>query len=157
MKEALHTVYLALGSNMGNKEENIDRAIENISKRMGRVTAISAFYITEPEGFESENNFINAACEVQTVLLPLEVLELTQVIEREMGRKRKSVNKAYSDRIIDIDILLYDNEIVEYPHLIIPHPHLHKRDFVLLPLADIAGDKIHPVLQKTINKLKEEL
>ena len=142
---------------MGNKEENIDRAIENISKRMGRVTAISAFYITEPEGFESENNFINAACEVQTVLLPLEVLELTQVIEREMGRKRKSVNKAYSDRIIDIDILLYDNEIVEYPHLIIPHPHLHKRDFVLLPLADIAGDKIHPVLQKTINKLKEEL
>lgn len=157
MKEVLHTVYLALGSNMGNKEENIDRAIENISKRMGRVTAISAFYITEPEGFESENNFINAACEVQTVLLPLEVLELTQVIEREMGRKRKSVNKAYSDRIIDIDILLYDNEIVEYPHLIIPHPHLHKRDFVLLPLADIAGDKIHPVLQKTINKLKEEL
>ena len=157
MKEKLHTVYLSLGSNMGNKEENINRAIKNINERMGRVTAISAFYITKPVGFESENDFVNAACEVQTILSPLEVLELTQVIEREIGRKRKSVNGNYTDRLIDIDILLYDNEVMEYPHLVIPHGHMHERDFVLRPLADIAGEVIHPVLLKSIEKLKNDL
>jgi 2-amino-4-hydroxy-6-hydroxymethyldihydropteridine diphosphokinase len=157
VKEKLHTVYLSLGSNIGNKEENINRVIRNINERMGSVTAVSAFYITKPVGFESANDFVNAACEVQTALAPLEVLELTQVIEREIGRKKKSVNGSYSDRLIDIDILLYDNEIVEYPHLVIPHEHMHERDFVLKPLADIAGEVIHPVLLKSIEELKNDL
>jgi len=155
--ERLHDVYLGLGSNLGDKEKNIRFALENIDKRIGKVIACSAFFITEPDGFESDNLFVNAACRIETNLEPLEVLEYTQVIEREMGRHSKSYNKVYSDRIIDIDVLLYDDLILEYPHLILPHPHLHEREFVLLPLAEIAKGITHPVLHKTINQLKREL
>jgi 2-amino-4-hydroxy-6-hydroxymethyldihydropteridine diphosphokinase len=153
----IHTVYLALGSNLGDKKENIKKALENISFRLGRAVSVSSLYQTQPEGFESDNDFINAACRVETKLSPLEVLENCQVIEREMGRKSKSVNGSYSDRIIDIDLLMFDDEVLEYPHLVVPHPHMHKRMFVLAPLAEIAPDKIHPLLKKTINELKNNL
>lgn len=156
-KEKLHEVFLGLGSNLGDRGENLYQSISNIEERIGKVIATSAFYVTEPVGFESANQFLNAACLVKTKLQPLEVLEETQAIEKDMGRTGKSVNKAYKDRIIDIDLLLFDREIFESPNLILPHPHLHERPFVLLPLAEIAGEYIHPVLDKSINELKSEL
>lgn len=148
-----HIVYLALGANIGDKEKNIHLALENIDKRIGKLLALSAFYVTEAQGFDSDNLFINAACKIKTELSPLEVLEYTQVIERELGRKKKTIGGQYTDRLIDIDILFYDNQILEYPHLIIPHPHMQERDYVLKPMSDIASDFRHPILNKTIEEL----
>ena len=106
-------VYLGLGTNLGDKEKNLQDAVIEINKRVGKVTSLSAFYETAPWGFESENSFINAACEIETSCSPLEVLSKTQEIERDLGRIKKSVNGIYSDRLIDIDILLYEDMIME--------------------------------------------
>ena len=138
----LHNVYLGLGTNLGDKEENMQGALLNIEKRIGSLMACSAFYVTDPVGFDSDNQFLNAACWVTTSLEPLELLTVTQQIEVEMGRASKSVNGVYSDRIIDIDILLYDDLQVDLPQLKLPHPHILKRDFVRLPLQEIAADAI---------------
>lgn len=156
-REKKHDVYFGLGSNLGDKGENLCHAIDKIEKRIGKVVATSAFYMTDPVGFESENQFLNAACHVKTSLSPQEVLSSTQNIEEEMGRKEKSQNKIYSDRIIDIDLLLYDNQIIETDELVLPHPSMVKRAFVLLPLAEIAGKVEHPVFHKRIEELREEL
>lgn len=142
----MHTVYLSLGTNIGDKEQNLLRAIEEIGKRIGPVRAQSAFLHTEPWGFESENSFLNAAVKVDTNLAPLDVLHVTQNIERKLGRTHKSRNRVYHDRIIDIDILLYynndENDTEEgirlsLPILTIPHPLMNERDFVLIPLSEI--------------------
>lgn len=153
----LHNVYLGLGSNLGNKVEQVMSAVKSIQLRIGQVKALSPLYETIPEGFDSNNTFINGACLVQTKLSPEEVLEYTQVIERELGRRTKSMNEVYSDRSIDIDILLYDNCIVELPHLVIPHRYLHERKFAIEPLADIAPTIIHPIIGKSIFRINEEL
>ena len=153
----LYDVYLSLGSNLGDKEHNILQAIKYINERVGNVLAYSALYVTEPVGFLSENKFINAACAVSTSLSPLQLLDQTQRIEKEMGRGQKSGNRIYADRIIDIDILLCSDLIFENEELIIPHPHLHERSFVLDPLVEIAKDCMHPVLYKTFYELREEL
>lgn len=153
-KEKMHDVYLGLGSNLGDRGENLEIALDYIEERIGKVVATSAFYVTEPVGFESDNQFLNAACKVETKLAPTDVLQITQKIEKEMGRQSKSQNRAYADRTIDIDILLYEDEILKTPDLTLPHPHLHERAFVLYPLAEIAGEYVHPVLHKAISELK---
>ena len=132
-----HSVYLGLGSNLGQKEENIRKAIELIGLRVGLVARQSSLITTEPWGFESDNQFVNAAVLCLTELSPREVLRATQKIEREMGRSNKSVGGNYSDRIIDIDILLYDELRVDEPDLQIPHPLMLKREFVMIPLREI--------------------
>ena len=130
-------VYLGLGSNLGKKEENIHKAIKLISERVGLVVRQSSLITTEPWGFESDNTFVNAVILCETTLTPRQVLRVTQKIEREMGRKKKSTDGGYADRCIDIDILLYDDLRVDEPDLQIPHPLMLKRDFVMIPLREI--------------------
>ena len=138
-----HTVYLSLGSNLGNRRQLLLDAIEKINKKVGNVVRQSSFYETKPWGFESENLFLNAAVKVTTKLSPTELQEVTQQIEREMGRRKKTTLNSqlltpnYSDRPIDIDILLYDDLHVDLPELKIPHPLMQERDFVLVPLREI--------------------
>ena len=137
-----HIVFLGLGTNLGDREGNLKAAVELINKRVGEVTSLSAFYVTEPWGFESSYPFLNAVCRVDTVLTPHEVLAVTQDIERMIGRTKKSVNGCYSDRPIDIDILIYDDCRLNTPELTIPHPLMHKRDFVMKPLGEIAPELV---------------
>ncbi len=132
-----HTVFLSLGTNLGDKEHNLHQAISEIQMRIGAIKAQSAFLQTAPWGFESKNSFLNAAVRVETDLSPFAVLRTTQDIERHMGRTHKSVGGIYHDRIIDIDILLYDDLHLSTPELTIPHPHINERDFVLIPLSQI--------------------
>ena len=146
----VHTAYLSLGTNLGDKEHNLVSAITEIGRRIGPVRAQSAFLATEPWGFESENTFLNAAIRVETELSPHALLKVTQQIERDMGRTQKSTPNPqlstvncqlstvnYHDRIIDIDILLYDDLHINTPKLTIPHPLMYERDFVLIPLKEI--------------------
>lgn len=156
MEVVLHKVFLGLGSNLGDRKENINKALSLLESRIGKILSVSSIYRTEPVGFESDNYFINAACVLQTELQALDVLEYTQAIEKQLGRKEKSVKGKYHDRIIDIDVLLYDDIIVDYPHFTLPHPHLHERKFVLEPLAEIAPEIVHPILGKTISELNQE-
>jgi len=154
----MNRTYLALGTNLGNKEENLRKAIEMISGRIGHIKAQSAFITTEPWGFTSPHTFLNAAICVETPMSPYELLDTTQNIEREIGRTEKTqhddAKTKYADRIIDIDILLfYDDERaipvygeekdwggtlhIESERLTIPHPLMTQRDFVLIPLKEI--------------------
>lgn len=146
-------VYLGLGTNLGDKEANLHGAVQKINERIGEVASLSAFYVTAPWGFSSENSFLNAACCVETGLSPLDLLRETQAIERELGRMKKSVGGCYSDRLIDIDILLYGDLILHTPELEIPHPLMTERRFVMEPLAEIAPDVVHPVLGKKLGEL----
>ncbi len=132
-----HTLYLGLGANLGDREATINKAIERIGELIGTVERRSALYVTEPWGFVSDHQFVNAAVCCTTLLSPRRVLELTQQIERELGRTAKSVDGQYHDRPIDIDILLYDDISVDEPDLKIPHPLMHERDFVMQPLKSI--------------------
>ena len=148
-----HLVYLSLGTNLGDKEANLHAAVNELKKRTGRLVVLSAFYATEPWGFSSDHSFMNAACCMETTLSPFQVLEETQTIERLLGRTKKSVDGQYADRLIDIDLLLFDDLVIDTPTLTIPHPLMHLRDFVLKPMTEIAPDAIHPVLGKKIRHL----
>ena len=177
-------VYLGLGTNLGDKELNLktvimyttrpmragekegveyyyvdnEKALELEAADKEIVISLSAFYATAPWGFSSDNTFLNAALCVDTALAPLEVLQTTQEIEREMGRTHKSVNAVYSDRVIDIDLLLCFADdgtpvLLDTPELKLPHPLMQERRFVMEPLAEIASGVVHPVLGKTIGEL----
>lgn len=150
-------VYFGLGTNLGDKEQNLRLAVQHIEERIGKVVSLSAFYATAPWGFASDNAFLNAVVCVETSLPPLEILSVTQSIEKEMGRTHKSVNGVYSDRVIDIDLLLYDDLILDTPTLKLPHPLMQERRFVMEPLAEIAPDVMHPVLGKTLGNIYRDL
>ncbi len=137
-----HKVFLGLGSNLGDREENIRKAISLIGERVGLVIRQSSLIETEPWGFESDNKFLNGVILCETTLTPRQVLRATQKIERELGKLRKHSTRRtplsiYHDRPIDIDILLYDDLTIDEPDLKIPHPLMHERDFVMIPLKEI--------------------
>ena len=131
-----HQLYLSLGSNLGNKKKNLEDALSLIGDLVGHVCRVSSFIETEPWGFDSKNTFLNAACLVETALTPEQCLNITQEIERKLGRKAKSID-SYEDRPIDIDLLSYDNLNINTPELTLPHPRMHEREFVMIPLKEI--------------------
>ncbi len=157
MSEMVHKVFLSLGSNKGRRQTNLNRAIEQISYRIGSVVSQSDFFVTEPVGFKSKHLFYNIAICIESKLDATEILKITQEIEKELGRKQKSTNGIYHDRVIDIDILLYDDCIINQPDLTIPHPRMKERGFVLQPLAQIAPDLIIPNETKTIAELLADI
>lgn len=150
-------VYLSLGSNLGNRRGQLIRASAKIAERAGDILALSDFYETAPWGFQSQYLFLNIAVKLETVCSPFELLAVTQQIERELGRTVKTSNSSYQNRLIDIDILLYDNMVLDTPELTLPHPLIHERLFVLEPLAEIAPQLIHPVMNCSIADLLSNL
>jgi len=148
-------VYIGLGTNMGNRNENLVQAINLLNRKGASVIRVSGIYDSEPWGFTSKNKFLNQVIKVETSLEPFILLELILQIENEMGRTRHI--SGYEDRIIDIDILIYDNRIIKSKKLEIPHKQMHSRAFVLAPLLEIAPDLVHPVLNKSIKDLHKEL
>ncbi len=138
----MSTLYLSLGTNLGDRRQNLKSALELIGSKVGTVVSASDVIETDPWGFESPNPFLNMVVKVETDLKPLEVLDVTQEIERQLGRATKSVNGEYHDRLIDIDILLYDDLVMDTPELTIPHPLMYERKFVMEPLAQIAPELV---------------
>ena len=147
-----HEVFLSLGTNLGEKEKNLTTAIEFLEKTVGNIICQSSFLFTEPWGFESGNTFINAAVHIRTSLTPMQLLDATQQIERKMGRTSKSLDNRYEDRLIDIDILLYDRQYIATERLSVPHPLMLKRQFVTEPLSQILPDyaeMVNSILQQS--------
>ena len=149
-KVFFHTAYVALGSNLGDKEANLRRALELLIERGVEIVKTSTFISTEPYGVTDQPQFLNGVCEVRTSLEPLELLHTLLDIEQEMGRVRL---RHWGERNIDLDLLLYEDVVMDTPQLKLPHPDMQNRDFVLLPLAEIAPELVHPTLQKTISEL----
>jgi 2-amino-4-hydroxy-6-hydroxymethyldihydropteridine diphosphokinase len=156
------TVYLSLGSNVGERESNLHSAIERL-RRLGEVVATSALYETEPQEFTAQPWFLNCALALETDLMPKQLLARTQQIEQELGRRRIARSPRTPDspaqnkgpRAIDIDILLFGRTVMETAELVIPHPAMHERRFVLEPLAEIAADLRHPVFKRTIREMRD--
>jgi len=140
-------IYLGLGTNLGDKVQNLNDAVMNLSLEVGDVLSLSSFHTSLSWGYDSENEFLNAVVLLETNLSPFELLDKTQQIERNMGRTSK-LTMDYEDRLIDIDILLYDNLIINQPTLKIPHYLMVKRNFVLIPLIEIAPELVDPVSNK---------
>ena len=145
-------IILSIGTNIGDRQANIANAITALGQ-IGKVVTVSPIYTSEPWGFESENGFYNIALILETSLSPLDLLYATQQIERDLGRTAKTTT-SYTDRIIDIDIIDYNNQTIDTQTLTLPHKLMHKRNFVLYPLADIAPDWQHPILKLTAAELK---
>lgn len=146
-------VYIALGSNLGDREDNLQKALDEISG-FAEIKQKSTIIETEPEGYKEQNFFLNMVIAVQTNLTAFELLEKLQETEQKMGRIRKIKN---GPRTIDLDILFFNDETIKTPDLEIPHPRLHKRVFVLNPMNEVAPEIIHPILKKSIKTLKNEL
>lgn len=147
----MNTAYLSLGSNLGNRGGNLEKALEMLQSGHTRILTFSNVYETEPWGVDGQNKYLNQVTKTETNLEPPELLEFIQEIEEKCGRKRG--NMRYEPRTLDIDILFYNSLIMVSEKLIIPHPLIHQRLFVLIPMSDIAPDFRHPVLGKTITEL----
>ena len=145
-------VYIALGSNLEDRELKLKTALEEIAE-VSQIKKRSNIIETEPVGYTNQGKFLNMAIEVETTLSPMELLIKLQEIEHKLGRVR---DIKYGPRTIDLDIIFYEDKIINQPHLQIPHPEMHKRRFVLVPLAEIAPEIIHPVERKTISYLLDE-
>lgn len=150
----MNNAFLGLGTNLGDRKRNLREAIKLTEENIGRLLKSSSVYETEPWGFDADTNFLNMVIEVETIYSSEEILNKILEIEARLGRERSQ--DRYSSRIIDIDILLYDNIIVNQKGLKIPHRLMHERRFVLMPFCEIAPDLIHPVFQKSMSVLLEE-
>jgi dihydroneopterin aldolase/2-amino-4-hydroxy-6-hydroxymethyldihydropteridine pyrophosphokinase len=150
-----HTVYLALGSNMGDKERYLLEAVEKLkAEKMCKVNKVSSLIETAPYGVLEQPAFLNGCLELSTLLYPEELLTLLQKIEKEAGRKR---TKRWGPRTLDLDILFYDDDVIQRENLCIPHVEMQLREFVLIPLEEIAPYKYHPLLNKTVSQLRRDL
>ncbi|MCF8363234.1 MAG: 2-amino-4-hydroxy-6-hydroxymethyldihydropteridine diphosphokinase [Prolixibacteraceae bacterium] len=147
--------FLSLGSNIGDRYKLLSRAIRYINVGIGHIIDLSGVYETEAWGFKTEEKFLNMVVEIMTDYSASEMLQKCHEIEEKLGRERIG-GKGYASRPIDVDILLYANEIVDTPELVLPHKHLHERRFVLEPLSEIAPDYVHPVLKLTIKELLQQ-
>lgn len=148
--------YLSLGGNIGDSHAILRGALDGINRQAGQVEQVSSFYTTAPWGFSARQDFVNAAAVVESALSPQEMLEKLMGIEKNFGRQRDADAKGYASRTLDIDIIFAGSEVLDTPSLKIPHPLAHLRRFVLEPMAEIAPDFIHPVLEKTTQRLLEE-
>ncbi len=151
-----HTVYISVGSNLGNKLDNCQKNIDILAASASVSLKVqSRFYKTEPVDYTDQDWFVNAAIKIETCLEPFQLLKKLKSIEHDAGRTDKTVR--FGPRVIDLDIILFDDLIINTPELTIPHPRMHKRCFVLRPLCDIAPDIIHPVLKKNIKYLLDTI
>lgn len=149
----MNKVFLGIGTNLGDRQANLKEAVNNLGENIGAIIRCSSVYETEPWGFETEEQFLNMVIEAETKLNPSGLLGAILMTEAKLGRTRSG--KQYSSRLIDIDILLFNDLIMNEEALQIPHPHLHNRKFVLVPLCEIAPEVVHPVYKKTISELLE--
>ena len=159
-----HSLILLTGCNIEPKRELLIRAAELLHQRVGRVVAHSDIYLTEAWGFEADELFANMALELQTTLEPLEVLDLTQAIEQELGRDRvkeqeqkAASGERYCSRTMDIDLMFYDDQVIQSERLTVPHPLMQEREFALRPMAEIAPHRLHPTLGQSIEQMLEDI
>ncbi|MBQ8592619.1 MAG: 2-amino-4-hydroxy-6-hydroxymethyldihydropteridine diphosphokinase [Lachnospiraceae bacterium] len=155
IERAWHTAYIAIGSNMGDKQQYIEQAIEKIKKHpLLNVISVSKLLVTKPYGGVEQEDFLNGAMEIRTLLLPEELLDFLHEIEQQAGRERLI---HWGPRTLDLDIIFYDNLVYDSETLTIPHADMHNREFVLIPMNDIAPYKRHAVLGKTVHQMLNEL
>ena len=147
------TAYVALGTNLGSLKENLDEALKRLAEKGLKITNVSTYIDTDPYGVTDQPRFLNAACEVQTELSAQALLKMLLETELEMGRVRL---RHWGERVIDLDLIFYGDVVINEPNLIVPHPDMQNRDFVLRPLAEIAPQKQHPLLHKTMAQLWQE-
>lgn len=148
-------VFISFGSNVGDRKKHIEDALEFLTKNPSiEITSVSSLYETEPVGYKDQDWFLNGVVKIETELSPQDLLTFVKTVESEVGRRKTF---RWGPREIDLDILLYDQECIDTPDLVIPHPRMHEREFVLIPLTEIAPDVVHPVFQKRIARLLKDL
>ena len=151
---AMNTILLLLGSNLGDSQQLLAHATEKLAKNVGKIVKQSTIYKTAPWGYEGNNYYLNQVLQIESSLSPLALLNENREIEKGLGRIRNN-NYQWEDRTLDIDILFYNDEIIESNNLIVPHPRLHLRKFTLIPLAEIVAEFIHPIIGQPVKQLLE--